>query len=278
MSGMLYVAATPIGNLGDVSDRLREVLGRCTRVAAEDTRHTGRLLAHLGIDKPLLSLHEHNEDRALETVLRHVKDGEEVVLVSDAGTPLISDPGFRLVAAARIQGIAVTPLPGPCALITALSVSGLPAHSFTFHGFAPAKSKARLDFLRGLARSSRTQIFYESSHRIAAMIADCIEVMGADRRAFVGREMTKLHEAYELSDLGTLSTALQSGEIVERGEFVLIIEGAADQEADDDFVGELLQVLLDELAPSRAARVAARVTGRSRKHCFEIAEALKSKS
>ncbi len=277
MPGTLYVAATPIGNLDDASERLRQVLADCDGILAEDTRRTVRLLGHLGIQGCLTSLHDHNEAQRLESTLERLAAGQNLVLVSDAGTPLISDPGFRLVAAARQAGIEVIPVPGPSAMAAAISVAGLPSDRFLFCGFLPAKPRARREALSKLARESATLVFYEASHRVGEMLSDCAEIFGPERPAFLGREMTKQYEQYRNAGLGALARAVADGEVPRKGEFVLVVQGStvqADQSAVD--LDDLLRALLDELPPSAAARVAARVTGHRRRDCFDRAEALKN--
>ena len=192
--GTLYVVATPIGNLGDIGGRALEVLGRVDAVCAEDTRHTRQLLGHFGLERPLLALHEHNEDAIAARVVARLQAGESLALVSDAGTPLVSDPGFRLVRAARAAGIRVSPVPGASALVAALSVAGLPSDRFVFEGFLPAKAAARRERLQALAAEPRTLLFYESSHRIAGTLADAVDAFGGDRAAVLARELTKLFE------------------------------------------------------------------------------------
>ncbi len=273
MTGSLFVVATPIGNLEDLSPRARATLADCDRVAAEDTRHSGRLLKHCGIDRPLVSLHEHNEERATAELLRRLEAGERIALISDAGTPLISDPGFRLVREARGRGIAVIPIPGPSALVAALSVAGLPTDAFRFSGFLPARTKARRETLAALTGSASTLVFYESSHRIGAMLSDCVRELGGERAAFIGREMTKLNEQYSAGSLEELRHAVDSGEIPVRGEFVVIVGGcAAPPGVDLERAAALIRVLLAELAPAQAARLAAAYTGLSRRECYALTQ------
>ncbi|MEM9301183.1 MAG: 16S rRNA (cytidine(1402)-2'-O)-methyltransferase [Pseudomonadota bacterium] len=275
MAGVLYVVATPIGNLGDLTVRAREVLAEADLVAAEDTRHTMRLLDHYGLQARLESLHDHSSTRRIEQIVARVADGDTVALVSDAGTPLISDPGFELVRAAREADLDVRPVPGACAATAALSVAGLPTDRFRFCGFPPAKAAARERFLTELAGASATLVLYESSHRVVATLAALADAFGSGRPAFVAREMTKRFEQYVRGSLGSLAEAVAAGEIPTKGEFVLVVGGAPEGRADDGTLRELLAVLLEELPASRAARVAARLSGRPRKECFAIAEALR---
>lgn len=277
MTGSLFVVATPIGNLEDLSPRACAALATCDAVAAEDTRHSGRLLAHLGISRPLLSLHEHNEAQVAEDLVRRLDAGERIALVSDAGTPLISDPGYRLVRRAREQGIAVLPIPGACAVTAALSVAGLPTDRFLFAGFLAPKQKARREALASLRDQAATVVFYESSHRIGVMLADSVVAFGADRPAFVGREMTKMHEQYVAAPLAALKVAVEAGEIPARGEFVVVVGGCAEPRgAEQARAADLLRVLVSELAPAQAARLAAAYTGLPRKQCYDLARRARS--
>jgi 16S rRNA (cytidine1402-2'-O)-methyltransferase len=278
-AGVLYVVATPLGNLGDVSPRAAEVLGSVDVVAAEDTRVSGHLLSHLGLSAgQLLSLHEHNEEARVPTLVRRLLDGASVALVSDAGTPLISDPGFRLVAAAREAGVRVSPVPGPSALIAALSVAGLPTDRFVFEGFLPARAAARRSRLQALVDERRTLVFYESSHRVEACLDDMAEVFGKERRAVIARELTKRFEQIADGGLAELGVWLAADANRRRGEFVLVVAGddqpvvAADTTSTDKVLGVLAEVL-----PTRqAADLAARITGAPRQALYREAQRLKN--
>ncbi|MGQ0429694.1 MAG: 16S rRNA (cytidine(1402)-2'-O)-methyltransferase [Gammaproteobacteria bacterium] len=275
-SGVLYLVATPIGNRGDISARAREILAAVHVVAAEDTRHSGRLLRELGLERPLVSLHEHNERaRAAELVAR-LSAGESVALVSDAGTPLVSDPGYPLVRAAIGAGIAVVPVPGPCAAIAALAASGLPAERFCFEGFLPARAVARRQRLAELAIEPRTLVLYEAPHRLAACLADLAGALGVGRQACVARELTKLHESFYRGGLGELAERARTDADLQRGESVIVVEGAAEQGADASRLDEALAVLLRHLPPSAAAAAAAELTGARRNDAYaralELAE------
>ncbi len=269
-TGTLFVVATPIGNLADLSSRAREVLAQVDLIAAEDTRHTGRLLSHFGIETPQLALHEHNEEDVVTPLIERLRAGTSVALVSDAGTPLVSDPGFRLVRAAHRAGIPVSPLPGPSALLAALSVAGLPTDRFCFEGFLPARAKARRDRLESLAAEPRTMIFYASVHRIRDALADCVQAFGASRPACIGRELTKRYEQVAAAPLGELSALLEDGRIPEKGEFVLVVGGsdAPAQTAGELSEDRLLAALASALPASKAAAVAAAVTGKPRAHLY----------
>jgi 16S rRNA (cytidine1402-2'-O)-methyltransferase len=274
-SGALYVVATPIGNLEDISARALRVLREVDCIAAEDTRHTGQLLRHFGIDTPLLSLHEHNERDRLESVLGLLREGRAVALVSDAGTPLISDPGFPLVRELRRQGLKAIPVPGPSSVLAALAVAGLPTDRFVFEGFLPAKTAARCERLQALAGEERTLVFLEASHRVGETLVDLATVFGPDRWAVVARELTKRFEEVHGAPLGQLADWLEADPHRQRGEFVLVVQGAPQAvEADTSETRRLLAVLLAELPPSRAVVVAARLTGLRKKPLYELALAL----
>ncbi len=234
MPGRLLLVATPIGNLEDLSPRAVAALARADRIACEDTRHSGRLLHHLGIKKPLLSLHEHNERRRLPEILAALEAGETIAVVSDAGTPLLSDPGFPLVRAAAEAGHRIEAIPGPSAILTALVASGLPPYPFTFAGFAPPKSGKRRTFYKKLGELGHTVVIFESPHRIAPSLADAVTELGPDRPAAVARELTKLHEEILRGPLGELATALAERKPL--GEYVLVLgaAGAARERQDRD--------------------------------------------
>ncbi|MCO5761356.1 MAG: 16S rRNA (cytidine(1402)-2'-O)-methyltransferase [Chromatiaceae bacterium] len=274
-SGALYVVATPIGNLEDISARALRVLREVNCIAAEDTRHTGQLLRHFGIDTPLLSLHEYNERDRLASVVGLLREGKAVALVSDAGTPLISDPGFPLVRELRRQGLKVIPVPGPSSVLAALSVAGLPTDRFVFEGFLPAKTAARCERLQALAGEERTLVFLEASHRVGEALVDLATVFGPERWAVVARELTKRFEEVHGAPLGQLADWLEADPHRQRGEFVLVVQGAPRAvEADTPETRRLLAVLLAELPPSRAVVVAARLTGLRKKPLYELALAL----
>ena len=265
-AGTLHVVATPIGNLADMSPRALDTLRAVDAICAEDTRHTRHLLAHFGIERPLLAVHEHNEDAQAERLVARLLAGESLALVSDAGTPLVSDPGYRLVRAARAAGVRVSPVPGPSALVAALSAAGLASDRFVFEGFLPAKAGARREHLARLAGEPRTLIFYESSHRIVESLADLRTVFGDDRRAVVARELTKLFETVLDGSLADLHAAVEADANQRKGEFVLVVEGVGVDADARTAQGRLLYArLVAHLPPSTAARVAAEISGASRK-------------
>jgi 16S rRNA (cytidine1402-2'-O)-methyltransferase len=267
--GTLHVVATPIGHRDDISARAIETLRKVKVIAAEDTRHTRPLLQHLGIDTPLVALHDHNERTAVDGLVERMRGGDDVALVSDAGTPLISDPGFRLVRAARVAGLKVSPVPGASAVIAALSVAGLPSDRFIFEGFLPAKAGARRARLGELGAETRTLIFYESSHRILECLQDMRDVFGETRDAVGARELTKMFETVLDGSLADLVTRVSSDPNQEKGEFVVMVAGR--EAGEDERLAEGLRVfaiLKDELPPAKAAKMAAAITGAPRKALY----------
>ena len=269
-TGILHVVATPIGNLGDLTARAGDTLRTVGLIAAEDTRHTRRLLDHFGIDTPMISLHEHNERERSHELVSRLQSGISVALVSDAGTPLISDPGFRLVRLARAAGIEVRAVPGPCAAVAALSIAGLPTDRFVFEGFLAAKEAARRTQLGLLQRETRTMIFYVSPRRLIAELETAAEVLGGDRAAVLTRELTK---AFESSYDGTLLELLERSHVdsfMQKGEMVLLIAGAPPS---DDSAGcdVLLSALLDKLPLKTAVDIAVRISGLSRNTLYKRA-------
>ena len=268
--GCLYVVATPIGNLGDLAPRVQRVLAGVSRIAAEDTRNTAALLSHFGIRATRVALHEHNETRIAETLIAALRAGESLALVSDAGTPLISDPGFALVRAARAAGCEVIAVPGPCAAIAALSISGLPSDSFLFAGFLPHKAGARRERIRELAKEPCSVIVYEASHRIAECARDLAEVLGT-RRVMLAREISKRFEQSVLCAASELPAWIAADSNRERGEFVLVIEAAATAEPSSVEAERVLRLLLEELPAARAAKLAAALTGLRKNQLYELA-------
>ncbi len=267
--GTLHVVATPIGNLGDLAPRALDTLKTVAAICAEDTRHTRQLLSHFGLERPLLALHQHNEDAQAAQLVARLQAGESLALVSDAGTPLVSDPGFRLVRAARAAGIRVSPVPGACAAIAALSVAGLPSDRFVFEGFLPAKTSARREQLARLATETRTLIFYESAHRIEESLADLALAFGDDRRAVIARELTKLFETVLDGPLAQLRDRVAADPNQRKGEFVVMVEGAGEDADARITEGRRLYAKLSEhLKPSQAAKLAAELSGAPRKALY----------
>jgi len=266
----LWVVATPIGNRDDLSARAVDTLRTVAVIAAEDTRHSRPLLLHHNVDTPLVALHEHNEREVVDAIVRRLQGGESVALISDAGTPLISDPGFRLVRAARAAGIRCVPVPGACAAIAALSVAGLPSDRFVFEGFLPAKAAARRSRLQELAGEARTLIFYESSHRVAESLADMCDVFGAEREAVLARELTKMFETVLGEPLADLAAQVAADPDQQRGEHVILVAGRG-EEADAKLAEgrRIFAILREELPPAKAAKLAAAISGAPRKLLYE---------
>lgn len=266
--------------MGDLSDRAREALAGADLIAAEDTRRTLGLLQHLGLSKPLLSLHAHNENQRLPEVLARLAAGARVVLVSDAGTPLLSDPGFELVRAAVAQDIPVGVVPGPSAITAALAVAGLPVDRFCFEGFLPASGRERRTRLAALATETRTMVFFEAPHRIADCLVDLSTQLGAQRPAVIARELTKLHETIYRGTLEQLSGLIGQDPNLERGELTLVVQGAPQVEtgADLALLRRALELLLPELPPGKAAAIAAQLAGARRADAYDLALQLRDGS
>lgn len=273
----LYIVATPIGNLADVTTRAVETLSAVELIAAEDTRHSKKLLQHLGIGTRLVALHEHNERNASAGLIEKIQNGASIALISDAGTPLLSDPGFYLVRAAREAGIKVIPVPGVSAAICALSVAGLPTDRFVFEGFLPARQTARRTRLKQISGESRTLIFYESSHRIVACLQDMQEVIGGEREAVVARELTKTFETVQDGTLNELVAWINADTNQQRGEFVVLVHGKQEQASDQvtPEAGHILQCLLEELSVKQASKLASKITGISKRLLYDRAVDLK---
>ncbi len=277
--GVVYVVATPIGNLDDMTRRGLSTLKAVDLILAEDTRHTAKLLRNYGIDKPLLSLHEHNERRRIPEVLARLRQGESVALVSDAGTPLISDPGCELVRKARAGGLRVTPIPGPSAVTCALSVAGLPADRFVFEGFLPARAGSRRSRLREMAYEPRTVILFEAPHRVEATLSDLAVTFGTEREAVLARELTKMFETVRAATLGELNAWIAERAERRRGEFVIVVRGNPSPRPTGVLDVELtLRTLLEELPLTRAVKAAVRITGCSRRELYQRALVLRGSS
>ena len=276
--GKLYVVATPIGNLGDLSLRAKEVLSQVTWIAAEDTRHSSGLLQHLGIHTPLISYHEHNERERAVQLVQKCLEGESGALISDAGTPLISDPGYWMVATAHAMGVPVVPIPGPCAVIAALSVSGLPTDKFLFEGFLPHKGQPRVERLKTLSTFAHTVVLFESPHRIQTLLEEIVQTMGPERRVLLAREITKRFESILLKNAQTLLNELISGEIPSKGEFIIVIEGfKEDKESTDQEkeIHRILEVLLPEMPVKQAVQIAVKLTGFAKNVVYDTAIKMK---
>ena len=267
--GKLYVVGTPIGNVDDLSPRARDVLAKADVIAAEDTRHTRGLLSRIGVDQRLIAYHEHNEAERVAGFLEQLERGQSVALVSDAGTPLISDPGWRLVSAAQAAGIDVIPVPGPCAAVAALSAAGLPTDHFVFEGFLPRRESARAERLEWLRREQRTMVFYEAVHRVAETVAALRRAFGDERRAAIARELTKTHEQIETGNLAELETAIDS-RIPLLGEFVIVVAGAAAATPDETEAQRVYELLATELSPDKALKLTTAITGVSRNALYRL--------
>lgn len=270
-AGRLDVVATPIGNLADLSPRARQALAEADLIAAEDTRHTGALLQAMALSRPMVSLHEHNEAGRVPELLARLEAGEVIALVSDAGTPLLSDPGFELVREAAVRGITVQAVPGPSAITAALMVAGLPTDRFCFEGFLPARNGERRARIATLAGEPRTLVFFEAPHRIAATLADLVEAFGAERQAAVARELTKMHETIYRGTLALLVQQASRDSNFARGEITLIVQGASAGAVDSQELKRVVALLIKELPPGKAASLAAQLTGATRGEAYELA-------
>ena len=272
-TGILYVVATPIGNLADMVPRAVEALQTVALIAAEDTRHSSRLLAHFDIKTPAVAYHDHSDDQRTEQILQRLLNGESVALISDAGTPLVSDPGYRLVRHARQRGIQVVPVPGACAMIAALSAAGLPSDRFAFEGFLPAKQTARCNVLQSLVNETRTLIFYEAPHRILETLQDVAQIFGAEREVVLARELTKTFETIRGGAVGEMADWVASDTNQQRGEIVLLIHGAIAPAAKDMGTESerVMRVLLEELPIKQAASLGAKLTGLKKNFLYQWA-------
>jgi 16S rRNA (cytidine1402-2'-O)-methyltransferase len=271
MDAALYIVATPIGNLGDISERAIEVLKQVDLIAAEDTRHSKTLLERFGIKTKICAYHEHNEEKISQQLIQQILDGESIALISDAGTPLINDPGYKLVVTAHNNNIKVVPIPGPSAIITALSASGLPTNKFTFEGYLPAKSEARKKCLQELMSESRTLVFYEAPHRIVESIKIMQEIFGAERRITIARELTKQFEQIVRDNLQAINEKFENGEIKIKGEFVIIVEGVQETLVTDKEALRINQILAEKCSPKDAAGLTAKITGKKKNEVYQLA-------
>lgn len=278
MYGRLYVVATPIGNLADFTFRAVEILKQVDLIAAEDTRHVKMLLQHYAINNKLVSLHQHNEEKAAPDLIEKIKQGLNIAIVSDAGTPLISDPGMPLVKLAKQQGIEVSPIPGACALITALSVSGLAVTRFTFEGFLPRTSSARKAFFSKKKNDTATWVFYESSHRILASLEDLLETLSGDRRIVIARELTKIYETVVNDSLDKVLELVRNNSNMQKGEFVVLVEGAVVEKNVSEITEEqkrVLLVLLKQCSIKTSVAMAVEITGGRKKVLYQAALEMK---
>ena len=276
MTGKLYIVATPIGNLGDITIRAVDTLKSVDHVLAEDTRHSKKLFAHYEIGTPLRAFHEHNEKDKTEAIINEIHTGKSVAMISDAGTPLISDPGYHLVSKAKKAGLNVVPVPGPSALIAAISSSGVASSSFTFFGFLPSKPVARLKLLQSKANLDETIVFYESPKRILSTLKDMLEVFGKSREVCLAKEITKSFETILTDKLPILIEYLESDSAHQKGEFVVLVSPSdkIDRVEADSQLDKLLPILCAEMGASKAAKLAAKITGIDKKHCYKRATSL----
>lgn len=273
-SGILYLVATPIGNLGDMSHRAVDILKRVDLIACEDTRRSRSLLDEYGIDRPLVPLHEHNEDKTAPSLLSRLQAGESIALISDAGTPLINDPGFPLVRLVREAGVRVMPIPGACALIAALCASGLPTHRFAFEGFPPRKTSARIAFFETLRHDPHTLVFYESSHRVEETLRDLAQVFPSSRRLVIARELTKYYETLASTTVGEACALLETDPEMRLGEFVLVVEADRPPSQEEGLLPEqqrVLSILLESCSVKTAAALTAKITGARREQAYRRA-------
>lgn len=277
MTAKLYVVATPLGNLEDISQRALRTLTEVSCIASEDTRHTQALLQHYGISNHCVAYHAFNEKKQLTPFLDRLQSGESVALVSDAGTPLVSDPGFHLIQAAHEAGIEVIAVPGPCAAITALSALAIQEGPFHFEGFLPSKKNQRLKRLDELKSHPESLVFYEAPHRIAALVDDLVACFGEARMAGIGRELTKKFESLYRGSLIELQQQMEKGEIVQKGEFVVVVSGQPESSAWDGDKAQLMKLLLEYLPINKAAKLAAQLTNQDRQGFYQLALALQNK-
>lgn len=276
-TGELYIVATPLGNLKDITLRAIETLKSVDYIAAEDTRHSKGLLQHYAIETPMIALHDHNERKITDKILHSLQQGKSIALITDAGTPLISDPGFYLARTARQQGIRVIPIPGPCAAIAALSASGLPTDRFLFEGFLPVKQKARQERLERIKNLTCTLVFYEAPHRILDLIKSVEIVFGKERQAVLARELTKIYETIYAGTLSEILTFIETNPKQQLGEMVLMVEGALQTDASPDVSREILSILLTQVPLKQAVEIASKLTHLNKNKLYDMALELKGK-
>lgn len=277
MAATLYIVATPIGNLDDISYRAVDILKKVDYIAAEDTRHSSRLMQHYAISTPMLAYHEHSGDSQTEKLVGLLQEGKNIALISDAGTPLISDPGYQLVSKVQALDFSVVPIPGASAILAALSAAGLPTDHFSFEGFLPSKQKARVDVLQALSGASRTLVFYEAPHRIADSLGDMCEVFGRDRRITLARELTKNFETIKQKSLGEMKDWVDSDDNQQRGEIVLVLEGEKLQKKNemDNSAVALVTLLINELPPKQVSKIVAEYCSIPKKLVYDYVLSLK---
>lgn len=270
MTGHLYIVATPIGNLGDITKRAIEILQQVDLIAAEDTRRSKILLEHFAISGEIIAYHEHNENKLTPKLIKYLDNGKSIALISDAGTPLINDPGYKLVISAHDKDIKVIPIPGVSAVITGLSVSGIPCNKFIFEGYLPSKTISRKKYLKTLITESRTLVFYEAPHRISELIDDMCIIFGSSRRIAIARELTKKHEQILQGTLSSIKLKIETGEIKNKGEFVVLVEGEQENLICNSEIQRINHILLEKLSPKDAIKLTAQITKKKKNDIYKL--------
>jgi len=270
LNGSLYIVATPIGNLGDITQRAIDILKKVDLIAAEDSRRSRVLLDYCAISNDVVSYHEHNEEKQTSQLIEFLKNGKSIALISDAGTPLVSDPGYRLVSSAHDEGITVIPIPGSSAVVTGLSVSGLSCNKFIFEGYLPTRTISRKKYLKSLVSESRTLIFYEAPHRILESIGDMLTVFGSSRLVSITRELTKKHEQISRGTLSSIKLKIETGEIKNKGEFVILVEGNSENHIADSEVLRINRILAEKVSSKDAIKMTAKITKKKKNDVYKL--------
>ena len=270
MNGSLYIVATPIGNLGDITQRAIDILKKVDLIAAEDSRRSRVLLDYFAISNDVVSYHEHNEEKQTSQLIEFLKNGKSIALISDAGTPLVSDPGYRLVSSAHDEGITVIPIPGSSAVVTGLSVSGLSCNKFIFEGYLPTRTISRKKYLKSLVSESRTLIFYEAPHRILESIEDMLTVFGSSRLVSITRELTKKHEQISRGTLSSIKLKIETGEIKNKGEFVILVEGNSENHIADSEILRINRILAEKVSSKDAIKMTAKITKKKKNDVYKV--------
>ena len=270
MNGSLYIVATPIGNLGDITQRAIDILKKVDLIAAEDSRRSRVLLDYFAISNDVVSYHEHNEEKQTSQLIEFLKNGKSIALISDAGTPLVSDPGYRLVSSAHDEGITVIPIPGSSAVVTGLSVSGLSCNKFIFEGYLPTRTISRKKYLKSLVSESRTLIFYEAPHRILESIEDMLTVFGSSRLVSITRELTKKHEQISRGTLSSIKLKIETGEIKNKGEFVILVEGNSENHIADSEILRINRILAEKVSSKDAIKMTAKITKKKKNDVYKL--------
>ena len=270
MNGSLYIVATPIGNLGDITQRAIDILKKVDLIAAEDSRRSRVLLDYFAISNNVVSYHEHNEEKQTSQLIEFLKNGKSIALISDAGTPLVSDPGYRLVSSAHDEGITVIPIPGSSAVVTGLSVSGLSCNKFIFEGYLPTRTISRKKYLKLLVSAPRTLIFYEAPHRILESIEDMLTVFGSSRLVSITRELTKKHEQISRGTLSSIKLKIETGEIKNKGEFVILVEGNSENHIADSEILRINRILAEKVSSKDAIKMTAKITKKKKNDVYKL--------